>query len=91
MERLGIPSQRRAGEGQTIVILSFASLECPLDAQKERAMASPGHRINEVRKRDGSERAILFIHGFSGDQQDTWGLFPTLIGTDTVAERLGHT
>jgi pimeloyl-ACP methyl ester carboxylesterase len=77
-------SQLRAGEDQTIVILSWASLECPLDAQKERAMASPGHRINEVRKRDGIDRAILFIHGFSGGQQDTWGLFPTLIGTDTA-------
>jgi pimeloyl-ACP methyl ester carboxylesterase len=47
-------------------------------------MASPGHRINEVRKRQGIDRAILFIHGFSGDQQGTWGLFPTLIGTDTA-------
>ena len=47
-------------------------------------MASPGHRITEVRRRAGIDRAVLFVHGFSGDQQDTWGLFPTLIGTDTT-------
>lgn len=45
-------------------------------------MASPGHRINEIRRRDGIERAIVFIHGFSGGHEDTWGLFPTLMGTD---------
>lgn len=45
-------------------------------------MASPGHRINEVRRRDGIERAIVFIHGFSGGHEDTWGLFPSLVGTD---------
>jgi pimeloyl-ACP methyl ester carboxylesterase len=45
-------------------------------------MASPGHRINEIRRRDGIERAIVFFHGFSGGHQDTWGLFPTLAGTD---------
>ena len=45
-------------------------------------MASPGHRITEVRRRDGIDRAIVFIHGFSGGHEDTWGLFPTLAGTD---------
>jgi pimeloyl-ACP methyl ester carboxylesterase len=45
-------------------------------------MASPGHRINEIRQRDSGERAIVFFHGFSGGHQDTWGLFPTLAGTD---------
>jgi pimeloyl-ACP methyl ester carboxylesterase len=45
-------------------------------------MASPGHRIGEVRRRENVERAILFVHGFSGDQEGTWGLFPNLIGTD---------
>jgi pimeloyl-ACP methyl ester carboxylesterase len=47
-------------------------------------MGSPGHRIIEVRRRAGSDRVILFIHGFSGDQGDTWGLIPTLLGTDTA-------
>jgi pimeloyl-ACP methyl ester carboxylesterase len=46
-------------------------------------MASPGNRLTEVRRRDGTDRALLFIHGFSGDQQETWGLFPTLMGTNT--------
>jgi len=45
-------------------------------------MASPGHRITEVRRRGGIYRAILFLHGFSGGHEDTWGLFPTLVGTD---------
>jgi pimeloyl-ACP methyl ester carboxylesterase len=46
-------------------------------------MTSPDRRITEVRHRDDSDRAILFVHGFSGDHQGTWGLFPTLVGTDT--------
>jgi pimeloyl-ACP methyl ester carboxylesterase len=41
-----------------------------------------GHRISQVRKRNGVDRAILFIHGFSGDEQDTWASFPALTGTD---------
>jgi pimeloyl-ACP methyl ester carboxylesterase len=45
-------------------------------------VASPGHRITEVRKRDGVERAIVFIHGFGGGHEDTWALFPTLAGTE---------
>ena len=44
-------------------------------------MGSPGHRFIEVRRREGTDCAVLFIHGFSGDQEETWGLFPTLIGT----------
>jgi pimeloyl-ACP methyl ester carboxylesterase len=45
-------------------------------------MPSPGHRITEVRRRDGIEQAILFLHGFSGGHEDTWGLFPLLVGND---------
>ena len=47
-------------------------------------MASPGHRINEIRRRDGVERAIVFIHGFSGSFANTWALFPTLVGTQVA-------
>jgi pimeloyl-ACP methyl ester carboxylesterase len=45
-------------------------------------MGSPGHRINEIRRRGGIDHAILFLHGFSGDHEETWGRFPTLVGTD---------
>jgi pimeloyl-ACP methyl ester carboxylesterase len=45
-------------------------------------MGSPGHRINEIRRREGSDRAIVFVHGFSGSHANTWASFPTLIGTD---------
>jgi len=47
-------------------------------------VGSPGHRINEVRRRGATHPALLFVHGFSGNEQDTWGLFPTLIGTETA-------
>lgn len=45
---------------------------------------SPGHRITEVRRRDGIERAIVFIHGFSGDFANTWASLPTLIGSEVA-------
>ncbi len=45
-------------------------------------MGAPGHRINEVRKRGATHPALLFVHGFAGSEQDTWGLFPYLIGTE---------
>jgi pimeloyl-ACP methyl ester carboxylesterase len=44
--------------------------------------SSPGHRITEFRRRPGIEQAILFLHGFSGGHEDTWGLFPLLVGND---------
>ena len=44
--------------------------------------SSPGHRITEVRRRGGTGQAILFLHGFSGGHEDTWGLFPLLVGND---------
>lgn len=47
-------------------------------------MASPGHRITEVRRRHDTDRAIVFIHGFSGDLANTWASFPTLIGTEVA-------
>lgn len=47
-------------------------------------MASPGHRINEIRRRDGIERGIVFIHGFGGNFAKTWSSFPTLIETEDV-------
>lgn len=43
---------------------------------------SPGHRITEVRRRGGVNRAVVFVHGFGGGHGDTWALFPTLLGTD---------
>ncbi len=41
-----------------------------------------GHRINEIRRRSGADRAIVFFHGFSGSHESTWASFPTLIDTD---------
>jgi pimeloyl-ACP methyl ester carboxylesterase len=28
-----------------------------------------------------AHRAVVFVHGFIGDRDDTWGFFPTLLGT----------
>jgi pimeloyl-ACP methyl ester carboxylesterase len=41
-----------------------------------------GHKLSEIRLQASAERAIVFIHGFKGDVDDTWGLFPTLLGTE---------
>ncbi|MEM7218667.1 MAG: TIR domain-containing protein [Pseudomonadota bacterium] len=32
-------------------------------------------------REQGHERAVLFLHGFSGDRDDTWDQFPALLGT----------
>lgn len=38
--------------------------------------------LNVVRERSGSKRALLFLHGFTGQQDDTWDRFPALIGSE---------
>jgi TIR domain len=43
---------------------------------------SPGQRITEIRRRGGTGQAILFLHGFSAGHEDTWGLFPLLVGAE---------
>ncbi len=30
---------------------------------------------------DGADRAVVFLHGYSGDRNDTWDRFPGLLGT----------
>jgi pimeloyl-ACP methyl ester carboxylesterase len=47
-------------------------------------MGSPGHRIDEVRRRDRTEQAILFLHGFIGGHENLWGLFPSLVESDAA-------
>lgn len=37
--------------------------------------------LNPVRSK-GGKRALVFVHGFTGDQDDTWGSFPMLMGSE---------
>src|SRR5690349_5109755 len=32
-------------------------------------------------RQDGCDRAVIFLHGFSGIRDDTWDRFPGLLGT----------
>ena len=37
--------------------------------------------LNAIRSQPDCERAIVFLHGFSGDRDDTWDRLPGLLGT----------
>ena len=37
--------------------------------------------LNTIRSRPDCERAVVFLHGFSGDRDDTWDRLPGLLGT----------
>ena len=37
--------------------------------------------LNTIRGRPGCKRAVVFLHGFSGDRDDTWDRLPGLLGT----------
>ena len=37
--------------------------------------------LNAIRSLPGCERAVVFLHGFSGDRDDTWDRLPGLLGT----------
>ena len=37
--------------------------------------------LNAIRGRPDYERAVVFLHGFSGDRDDTWDRLPGLLGT----------
>ena len=37
--------------------------------------------LNAIRNRPDYERAVVFLHGFSGDRDDTWDRLPGLLGT----------
>lgn len=39
--------------------------------------------VTVVRQSD-NDRAVAFLHGFSGDRDDTWDKFPTLLGTQVA-------
>lgn len=43
-------------------------------------MSDKQPQLNEIRK-SNSEKAIIFLHGFSGKRDETWGQFPGFIGT----------
>src|SRR5262245_49377396 len=38
--------------------------------------------LRELRNEPGIDRAVVFIHGFSGSRDDTWATFPNLLGTE---------
>ena len=37
--------------------------------------------LNTIRSQPDCERAVVFLHGFSGDRDDTWDRVPSLLGT----------
>ena len=37
--------------------------------------------LNTIRSQPDCERAVIFLHGFSGDRDDTWDRLPGLLGT----------
>ena len=37
--------------------------------------------LNTIRSRPDFDRAVVFLHGFSGDRDDTWDRLPGLLGT----------
>ena len=37
--------------------------------------------LNAIRTRSNCDRAAVFLHGFSGDRDDTWDRLPGLLGT----------
>ena len=37
--------------------------------------------LNAIRSRPNCEHAVVFLHGFSGDRDDTWDRLPGLLGT----------
>ena len=37
--------------------------------------------LNAIRSQPDCERAVIFLHGFSGDRDDTWDRLPGLLGT----------
>lgn len=41
--------------------------------------------LNEIRCRGDCTRAVVFLHGFSGDRDDTWGTLPLRFGTADAA------
>ncbi len=41
-----------------------------------------GRQLLEVRARPGASSAMLFVHGFTGDSDETWGRFPLLLGAE---------
>jgi len=40
--------------------------------------------LSPIRIVPGQRRAVVFLHGFTGDQDDTWDRFPTLLGTQVA-------
>lgn len=41
-----------------------------------------GHELIKVSSRTGAESAILFLHGFRGDSDETWDRFPFVLGAE---------
>jgi pimeloyl-ACP methyl ester carboxylesterase len=46
-----------------------------------------GHQLLRIRTRPGIKSALVFLHGFRGDSDDTWNRFPTLLGTELSLQR----
>ncbi len=41
-----------------------------------------GRQILQIRTRAGASSAMLFVHGFTGDLDETWDRFPLLLGAE---------
>jgi hypothetical protein len=51
---------------------------------QHQALVQQSGSLTTVRDTSGSEQAVIFLHGFSGGQNDTWGRFPSLVGTEVT-------
>jgi pimeloyl-ACP methyl ester carboxylesterase len=45
-----------------------------------------GRQLIEIRRRPITKSAILFLHGFTGDSDETWDRFPLLLGAEEPLE-----
>src|SRR5947209_16052570 len=45
-----------------------------------------GRQLIEIRTRPAANSAMLFLHGFSGDSDETWGRFPLLMAAEESVE-----
>src|SRR5260370_4415758 len=45
-----------------------------------------GRQLIEIRRRSGKQSAMLFLHGFTGDSDETWDRFPLLVGSEESLE-----
>ena len=63
------------------ITCSLVAVSCSIEFPREPAMKQ-GHELTKVHSRMGAESAILFLHGFTGDADETWDRFPFVLGAE---------